>query len=431
MRVSTSFVYDQQTADIDRLVAQQTLEGQQLSTGLSLTQPSDDPGAIAQLLQVQTDIGVQTQVGSNLSNVNSDLTTVDGALNSVTSIMQQARTLAIQAASDTNTPTQLQEIAIQVNQLLQETVGLANTQYAGRYVFAGTANPTTNPVTLDSSSPNAVDFSGNIDQPGMQLPDGQTVTTGVTLQQAFNYDAANNSPSVFQVLQNLYNTLTSGTVNDTSSTQVNTVGSSIIATTTLTQLASTPGGYSAIPLTFDGTGTVSISIATASAPSGTTFTFTPGETISQVVNQINTVVPPIGVTASFDYQTEKMTLSGTAPFTVNDVPPGGGGNFVEAFQLQTQAATVNDISRQLGDFDNATQVLLDSRAVVGSTIQQVQSLTTQSSTQVNDDTTVQSNLQDTDVAKTTTQLQLTQTALEAAYATTTRLEQKDLFDYLS
>ncbi len=52
------------------------------------------------------------------------------------------------------------------------------------------------------------------------------------------------------------------------------------------------------------------------------------------------------------------------------------------------------------------------------------------STDVVNNTSVQSGIEDTDIAKATTQFTLTQTALTAAYSTTSRLEAKDLFDYL-
>ena len=74
--------------------------------------------------------------------------------------------------------------------------------------------------------------------------------------------------------------------------------------------------------------------------------------------------------------------------------------------------------------------MLNARAQVGSTIQTVGSINNLSSTTVNNDTTVQSNIEDTNIPKATTQFSLAQTALQAAYGTTSQLEQKDLFDYL-
>jgi flagellar hook-associated protein 3 FlgL len=425
MRISTESIYDQQISAIDTLVAQQSLYAQQLSTGQDVTKPGDDPSQIAQLMAVQTDIGVQTQVGTDLSNLNSELSTVDSALGSVTNIMQQARSLAVQAASDTNSPTQLQEIGIQVNQLLQEAVGLANTQYGGRYVFAGTAAPSSQPVTLNGSPASVVDFTGNIDAPVMHLPNGESVSAGVTLQQAFNYDAPDGSLSVFQVLQNLYNALSTTAVSDVSQVQVNTAGASIAMNTALLNLSTKGAGYAATPLANGGN--VSISIASGTDPNGTTIAFTSSDTISSMINKINAQTAITGVAAAFDPNSERITLSGRGPFQVSDV----AGNFVETFNLQTQADKVNELSTQLGDFDHTTQVLLDARTVVGATVQQVSALSGSSASQLNNDQTVQSNIQDTNVAKTDSQLQLTQTALEAAYATTTKIEQKDLFDYLT
>src|SRR5580698_5537237 len=146
MRIATSTVYANQTAAIDMLFAEQEKYGQQLSTGKVLNNPQDDPTEIAQDLAVRNDDAVQSQLVTNLTNTSNQLTSVDGALGSVTTVLQSARQLAIEGASTTNSPAQLKEIAIQVGQLLQESIGLANTQYAGTYVFGGIAQTGQPPV---------------------------------------------------------------------------------------------------------------------------------------------------------------------------------------------------------------------------------------------------------------------------------------------
>lgn len=436
MRIATSTIFEQQTAAIDNLTAQEALYGQQLSTGKTLNVPSDDPTQIAQDLSVRGEIGVQNQVGSNLTNTSNMLTSVDSALGSLTSVLQSARSLAIQGASDTNTPTQLQEIAIQVGQLLQEAIGLGNTQYAGNYVFAGTANPSSNPVVANGNPATVVNFSGNASPQTQKLPNGQTITASVTLQQAFNYNAPDGSASVFQVLQNLYDTLNQNQIVDTSSVQVNAAGLAITAGSTLQNLVG-PGSYAATPLVLDNSappGAVSISIASAQSPNGTTITLPATDTMAQVVAAINAQTGATGVTASFNASTDKLSLTGSGPFQVIDVPSPGAtttGNFTATFNLQTQASVVANLSRQLGDLDHVTQVMLNARAQVGSTIQQVGALSNASIKTVNNDTTVQSNIEDTNIPKATTQFSLAQTALQAAFSTTSQLESKDLFDYLT
>jgi flagellar hook-associated protein 3 FlgL len=436
MRIATSTVYANQTAAIDTLFAEQEKYGQQLSTGKVLNNPQDDPTEIAQDLAVKTDNAVQSQLVTNLTNTSNQLTSVDGALGSVTTVLQSARQLAIEGASDINNPTQLKEIAIQVGQLLQESIGLANTQYAGTYVFGGTAQ-TGQPPVIANAAASVVNFSGNGVQQTQELPNGQTVASSVTLQQAFNFNSSDGSPSVFQVLQTLYNTLNNNISADVSSTQVNRAGAAITVGTSLALLATT----AATPLVPDSTGQVSISIASGGDPTGTTFTFEVGppaagpyDTIGTMLTAINAQTNLTCVSASFNAQTDRISFNGPGPFSITDVPSAGAtgpSNFVATFNLQNQADVVNNLSQQLGDIDHTTSQLLNTRALVGSTIQQVNALNQTSTNQANNDTTVQSNIEDTNVAKATTEFSLSQTALQAAYGTTSQLEQKNLFDYIT
>ena len=139
MRIATSTIYSNQTLSIENLEAQYQQQGQELSTGIALNEPSDNPTIIAQDLSVRNDSSVTTQIGQNLTGLNNLLSTTDSTLSSLTTLLQSARNLAIEGASDTVTPAQRGSIGQQVNQLLQQAIGLANTQYDGKYVFSGTA----------------------------------------------------------------------------------------------------------------------------------------------------------------------------------------------------------------------------------------------------------------------------------------------------
>ena len=444
MRISTSSLFNQQTYSIDNLSAEEQVYANELSSGKSLNVPADNPTLIGQDLSVRSDITVQTAVGQNLSNVQSQLSTVDSALSNLTSVMQSARSIAVEAAQDTLTASQRQSMAASVSQLLNEAIGFANTQFGGQYVFAGTAATSGPPVQGVGQPVTAVTFNGNEVAQTQTLPNGESIQTSVTLQQAFNFNAPNGSPSVFQTLINLQNELQNGTINDQSATQVNVPGQAISGATTLAQLEQAPpNALLQTPLTTDNSlppGNLSISIAGGQATNGVTITFTPADTVASIIAKINAQTAQTGVTASFNAQTQRLSLSGTGPFTVNDLPtPVGGpivtaatntGNFTSAFNLQTSASVVSTISGMLGDIDNGGNVLSTSRSVIGSSIQTVSALTSDSSVEVTTDTSVQSAIEDTDIGKVTTEFTQTQTALQAAYGTTTRLEQHDLFDFL-
>ena len=446
MRIATSTLYGEQSASIDNLYATYQNQGQQLSTGKSLNVPSDDPTVIAQDLGVRADNSVQTQLGKNYTGLANQLTTVDGALSNLTSALQSARNLVVEGASDTVNASQRADLGTQMNQILQEVIGFANTQYNGTYVFGGTSVPSSVPLVQGQGSPiTSVTTQGNVVQQTQEAPNGTNIGTGVTLQQAFNVNAPNGSPSVFQVLINLRDALEKGSVVDESQAALNLPGTAIANNTTIAQLqAGSSPQIMATPLTPDNGTTpgYSINIADGTNPNGVNVNILSTDTVdgaapNSVIAKINAATAGIGITASFNTQTQKIVLTSTTnppqAFTVTDVPSAGAtttSNFTTAFGLSTQASNTNYLSTQLGDVDQVLSTMLNARAVVGSEIQSSQTLESVASSQVNNDTTVQSGLEDTDIAKVTSEFSQTQTVLQAAYATTSRLEGKTLFDYL-
>ncbi len=300
MRIATSTIYDNQTIAIDNLRAVYEQQGLELSSGLALNVPSDNPTIIAQDLAVRNDSSVTAQVGQNLTNLSDLLATTDSTLSSLSGILQSARNLAIEGAQDTITTSQRQAIGAQVNQLLQQAIGLANTQYDGRYIFAGTTVPPgASLVQAVGNPPSAVTEQGNLVQQSEQLPNGQLVPTNVTLQQAFNVGATNGSSSVFDLLIRLRDTLDGNVVTDQSATQVNVPDQAVTPNTTIAQLLATNPPVLAVPLQTDSAGNVAFSIASSLSPSGTTVIATLGESMAQVVAAVNADTSTTGVTATF------------------------------------------------------------------------------------------------------------------------------------
>ncbi len=57
-------------------------------------------------------------------------------------MVQRARELTVQAGNDTNDPSARADIAAEIDQLTEAIKQTGNTQYAGQYIFGGTANAT-------------------------------------------------------------------------------------------------------------------------------------------------------------------------------------------------------------------------------------------------------------------------------------------------
>ena len=452
MRIATSTIYDNQATSIDALSAQYQNVGQQLSSGKSLTVPSDDPAVISQDLTLNGTIAAENTDASNATAAQNQLTFTDSALSSLTSILQKARNLAVEGANDTLAAPQRAVIGTQVQGLLEQAIGLANSQYGNTYVFAGTGSRTTPPVSAQGSPPTGVNFAGNLDAP-TEVINGQTVETGTTFQQAFNYQSTDGTPDVFQLLATLRDTLQQGQTSVQSAAPINVNGQTIFGQASPTAIQTTLGAIAGPPpltttaLTADSTGNYSISISgtnpATGQPTTANLTFPPGTAVDSlvgaggVVQQINAAVPPIGITASWNVQTQRIQLTSTAPnspaFRLTDIPSGGAtntSNFLAAFQLPTVGSVTENLSTQLQNIDAVTNSVLAGRAQVGQQIQNLASTTGQLQSQSTDNTVTKSGYEDTNVAQATSKFSLVQTALQAAYATTTRLESKSLLDYL-
>jgi flagellar hook-associated protein 3 FlgL len=453
MRIATSTIYDNQIQSIDSLSAQYQSIGQDLSTGKSLNVPSDDPSQVAQDLTLTTQIAAENGDASNATSAQNTLTFVDATLSSLTTALQTARNLAVSGATDIiPNGTQRPLIGDQVAGILSQVLALANTQYGGSYIFAGTGSSTIAPIQALGSPPNAVAFTGNNNTP-TELINGQEVQVGTTMQAAFNQGSTDGTPSVFTLLANLRDTLDKEPAETESSRSVNVTGQVIqgaasTVPTTLGQIAGPPT-MTTVPLTADSTGQYSITINGTNPSTGANtsvpLTFTAATPLdsnaappnSGVIQQINALTTTTGVTAAFDVQTQRITLTSTAPnspaFSVDDSASAGAtntSNFMEAFQIPTTGSVTNILSTQIGDIDDVINQVLSARAQIGQQIQNLAGTTNQLEALSTDNTTTQSSYQDTNIAQATSQFTLVQTALQAAYATTTRLEGKSLIDYL-
>lgn len=449
MRIATSSTYAQQSIAIDTLETQFQLEGQQLSTGKSLNAPSDAPTLIGQDLQVHTTVSVENQETTNVQAATAQLTATDSDLANLTSVLQSVRQLATRGASDLLSPSDRQDIGNQVDQYLQQAIAIGNSQYGGTFVFGGSVQTSQPPLTTTGTPVTAVSFSGNEQTQSPMLFNGQSFALSPTMSQAFNFNATDGSPSVFQTIINLRDTLTNGTVTDQSAESINHVGDVIYGAASpaavRTTLATTPSPFSVTP-TPDSTGNYTISINNTDASgenhvnsytfSGTTVL--DDATATSIIGQINaknTGANPTGLTATFDAQSQRLILTnaGGGAFSVTDEASTGAtdtSNFTSVFQLAGSATLPQTVSTQLGDIDNALNVTLNARSLVGSRINALAQINTQVSSDVLNNTSVISGIEDTNVPKATTQFSATQTALTASYSTTSRLEAKDLFDYL-
>jgi flagellar hook-associated protein 3 len=113
---------------------------QQVSTGLRVSKPSDDPGASANMVISLASSANVDQFTSNVSAIQSQMQTADSAFNSVVTSLNTAVTLATAGSTGTSSAANDQALAAQAQGLLSSVISQANTAYQGVYVFAGSAS---------------------------------------------------------------------------------------------------------------------------------------------------------------------------------------------------------------------------------------------------------------------------------------------------
>jgi flagellar hook-associated protein 3 FlgL len=177
---------------------------QEVSTGKSVSVPSDNPTAAAEMVQNTIETGDVDQYTQNISSVMTTLQSAGSALSSVVTSLTQAVSLGTEGANGTNSTANLQTLASQVQGILTSVVSAANTTVGGSYVFGGTSTAT--PYTADSTSPSGYTYNGNDDTNSVEVGDHTSVQFNVPGSQIFS----NSTNNVLGSLSSLVTALQSG-----------------------------------------------------------------------------------------------------------------------------------------------------------------------------------------------------------------------------
>jgi len=412
---------------------------QQVSTGHAISQPSDDPFAASQILDFHQRLGLNQQLQTNLTSAQGWLQATDSSLSSLQSDLQRARQLAIQGANDTLTSSDRQKIALEIHQLLLNTVDVSNSKFGNEFIFGGTKT-TQQPFVHDGSaqSPNV---STGAASPVRYFGDTGNVTRQTDQSAQLGVNVSGNSlTGIFSTLAQLEYDLN----NDRSRVAGSRSGINLTSDRV--------GGFPGTAETFSING-VRIGTPVPATINGQANTmiigFAPNTPISAVVNQVNAqsgqtgvkasvnsdgvlVLQAIGATTSVqvsnvDQVTQDANGNDLTSNTGVPVPTGGNTGHdlglsnstdnaigsVDVFALDTQIANLNTLQAQIGAKTNRVQE--------GQTRLSGMQVTL---TQLN------SNFEDVDMAKALSDLATRQTTFQAALGAAAKVLPPTLMDFL-
>jgi len=179
MRVATNTVDSNIISQIQQLSAQQVQLQNEVSTGLRITNPSDDPAAYSRVLSDNSQSSAIAQYGSNASAALAVNQATVSSLTQVKSIADRASQVGILGAG-TIGPSAMNAYASEVNQLIEQTVQLGNGKFNNNYLFSGTA-VTTAPYSVSRDAQGnitSVSYSGNASQSSIPISSTANIAPG-------------------------------------------------------------------------------------------------------------------------------------------------------------------------------------------------------------------------------------------------------------
>jgi flagellar hook-associated protein 3 FlgL len=372
----------------------------ELASGKQINSPADNPVGAAQAALLQSDLAQLGQYSSNQAQATHLLNSASSTVTQAVNVMQSVNTTLVQAGNATLNDTDRSALAAQLQQDLNQLVGLANTSDGqGGYLFGGSVNST--PPFVQNG--NNVSYVGDNIVPGVQI--SQTRSEQVKYSGAAVFMSVPSGNGTFATAAASGNTgtgtISAGTVispgsltGDSYTITSNGGGSYTVVdntkNTTVSGVTTTPGNPTT--LAFDG-----MQVSIGGTPSvGDTFTITPS-TNQSIFSTIAAAIAAL--------QTPTTSAAAAA---------------------QSSAA----ISTALGGTQQAITSLSTTQASMGAQLSELNTYGTVNSDQTLQDQTQMSSIVDLNYAQGASQLSQQQTQYQAALQSYASISKLSLFNYI-
>jgi len=227
MRIATNTVISSSLANLQ--YAQNRLQDaqQEVSTGRTLNEPSDNPSGLSQSLSIRTTLDNLDQYQRNLDDAKGFVGLTDTALGQLAQQLRAARQLAIQGATSTMDSSTRDGLANQAQQIAVQVAQIASSTYGPRFIFGGQRT---------TQAPYAPNGTGSYTYQGGAAPsadDNLTVTIGETETLVINVSGDRVFDKPFKVLSDLQSHLANGQISNLSDLDLDAIDDALKAVTTI------------------------------------------------------------------------------------------------------------------------------------------------------------------------------------------------------
>lgn len=140
MRVTEGTMANRSLANLQRVRERIEQLYQEVSTGVKVSRPGDDPLSAQQILDLNGLLEDGEQYAKNISTGTTYLSSMETALSGMGDALVRVKELALAAANGTYGADERSSMKLEVQQLKAQMITLGNSQVNGRYVFSGFRN---------------------------------------------------------------------------------------------------------------------------------------------------------------------------------------------------------------------------------------------------------------------------------------------------
>ena len=177
MRVTSNSFPTALQYQLESLATKQARLQSQAATGQRFSAPSEDPRATRKVLELQQETRRLTQYNENIDLSNEKLNSIYGAVQALKKVSDRAGELAAMV-DDMKSKDQLAAYRQEINQLIEQSVQIANTTNQFGYVFAGTrSNAEAYEVSRNEAGEiSGVSYQGTTDTVGVEIAKGSSLS---------------------------------------------------------------------------------------------------------------------------------------------------------------------------------------------------------------------------------------------------------------
>lgn len=199
MRITQKMMSDMFVSNLRRQTEAMAQRQEQIATQKRINRPSDDPAGMGRVLAGRSELAAIEQYAYNIAQGKSRLEATEEVLSLVDELIEQAQGIAAENSGVGKTASERTLAAGQVKEIYDQVLQLANSRFAGRYLFAGDQNDST-PFTRDDDY--AAAYHGDGGSFKVSISDHAVVAIDADGRNYFQ-DAADGGVDIFDELRAL------------------------------------------------------------------------------------------------------------------------------------------------------------------------------------------------------------------------------------